>query len=444
MTSAKIRALASPQQALCMGEMPVYLFGAYIYILLTDGNAHRICVASQLLLYLYCSIGFKCRDYSRKNALRMEKFADNVDRWQVFLRFTFGMTMKINNVQFSLSPWIKDLKYHINRGKGHLPRYAWNRFKWHHFPRLGLVSLVPEHVDIELSSACDMRCPMCYTTTDAFKEEVPRKLMEPELFKKIINECAAGGTYSIRLSFRGEPFLNRHIVELTHYAKQKGIKEVATLTNGLRLHPEQFEQMMDAGLDWLTISFDGMGETYEKIRKPAKFDEAVEKIRQYAAIKKSRGASKPVVKIQTVWPAIADDPQAFYDLFEPIADQVFANPLVDYLNNDSNISFQEDFTCPTLWQRLVIGAAGEVVLCINDEFGRHIIGNVHEESVAEIWRGEAMETARRTHREHRGVQEIGICRECHLPRKTEAELIQIEDRSVQVDNYKGRTQVIGQ
>ena len=137
--------------------------------------------------------------------------------------------MKINNVQFSLSPWLKDLKYHFNRGKGHIFRYAWNRFKWYYFPRFGWVSSVPEHVDIELSSACDMRCPMCYTTTEEFQKTVPRKLMDPELFKKIIDECAAGGTYSIRLSFRGEPFLNKHIVELTRYAKEKGILEVLSL-----------------------------------------------------------------------------------------------------------------------------------------------------------------------------------------------------------------------
>ena len=81
---------------------------------------------------------------------------------------------------------------------------------------------------------------------------------------------------------------------MTRYAKEKGILEVSTLTNGLRLNPEQFEEMVDAGLDWLTISFDGMGETYERIRKPAKFDDAVEKIRQYDAIKKRRGTQKPV------------------------------------------------------------------------------------------------------------------------------------------------------
>jgi len=352
--------------------------------------------------------------------------------------------MRINKVQFSLGDWLKDLRYHLNRGKGHLLRYLWNRIKWHQFPSYNIVSGFPDHVDIELSSACDMKCPMCYTITDEFKQLVPKKLIDLELFKKIIDECVANGAYSIRLSFRGEPFLNRNIVEMTRYAKEAGIREISTLTNGLRLNPELFEEMMDAGLDWLTISFDGTGETYNRIRKPAKFDEAVEKIRQYHLIKKRRGSPKPVVKVQTVWPAISDDPQAFYDLFEPITDQVYANPLVDYLDNDTDIEYAEDFTCPTLWQRLVIGSDGSVVLCINDEMGREKIGDVREQTLKEIWTGPQMTEARRIHLEHRGVERYDVCRRCHLPRAVEESMTAIDGRDILVENYTGRTQAVGE
>lgn len=351
--------------------------------------------------------------------------------------------MKINKVQFSLGNRVKDFRFHLNRGKGHLLRYAWNRFKWHYFPRWHIVSRFPDHVDIELSSVCDMKCPMCYTTTPEFKKVVPKKLMDLELFKKIIDECSNYGTYSIRLSLRGEPFLNRHIVEMTRYAKQKGIKEVATLTNGLKLDPELFEEMMDAGLDWMTISFDGIGDMYNRIRRPANFADAVEKISRYHEIKKRRKSEKPVVKIQSIWPAIADNPQEFYDTFEPIADQVFSNPLVDYLNKDEDLVYDEDFTCPVLWQRMVIGSDGSVFLCINDEMGKQVIGNVREQSVYDLWHGPQMRTARRIHLNKEGVKQIEICKECHLPRKTDATFTRVDDRAIQVDDYVNRTQVIG-
>jgi radical SAM protein with 4Fe4S-binding SPASM domain len=351
--------------------------------------------------------------------------------------------MKINKVQFSLGSRLQDLRFHLRRGRGQLLRYAWNRVKWHWFPRWRLVPRFPDHVDVELSSLCDMKCPMCYTTTAEFRERVPKKVMDLELFRRIVDECAAHGTYSIRLSLRGEPFLNRHIVEMTRYAKERGIREVATLTNGLKLNPGLFEQMLDAGLDWMTISFDGVGETYERIRQPAKFAEAVDKIRAYGEIKRRRGSAKPVIKIQSVWPAIADDPQAFYDLFTPIADQVFSNPLVDYLNLDEEVVFEEDFTCPVLWQRLVIGADGSVFLCINDEMGKQIIGNVREQSIHELWHGPQMQAARRIHRNREGVKYIDICRQCHLPRRTRASFTQVAGRQIQVDNYVNRAQTIG-
>jgi radical SAM protein with 4Fe4S-binding SPASM domain len=351
--------------------------------------------------------------------------------------------MAINKVQFSLGTRLKDLKYHLKRGKGHLGRYVWNRVKWHWFPRYNIVPGFPDHVDIELSSACDMKCPMCYTTTPEFKELVPLKLMGMDVFKKIVDEAVANGVYSIRLSLRGEPFLNKNIVEMCRYAKASGVKEVATLTNGLKLTPEIFTAMMEAGLDWMTISFDGVGETYERIRKPAKFPEAVEKIREYHRIKKERGSVKPVVKIQSVWPAIADDPQAFYDLFEPIADQVFSNPLVDYLNKDTEISYQKDFTCPVLWQRLVIGSDGSVFLCINDEFGHEKVGNAATQSLRDIWHGERMQQARRIHLDKKGVEKIDLCKSCHLPREREVELTQIDGRSIEVDNYENRPQTVG-
>ena len=72
--------------------------------------------------------------------------------------------------------------------------------------------------------------------------------------------------------------MNPQIIDMIKYAKQKGIKEVSTLTHGGFLDVEKFEELVDIGLDWLTISFDGVDETYEQIRAPLKFEEMVKKI----------------------------------------------------------------------------------------------------------------------------------------------------------------------
>lgn len=350
--------------------------------------------------------------------------------------------MKINADQIHLSQW-KRFQFHYRRGSGHRWAYLKNRFIWHFFPRLRQVSKFPDHVDIELSAACDMACPMCYTITEEFDQSVKKKLMSFDLFKKVVDECAQYGCYSIRLSLRGEPFLNKHIVEMTRYAKRAGIKEVSTLTNGLRLSPSLFKELMEAGLDWLTISFDGIGKTYDEIRAPATFEAAVEKIKAYKRIKDEAGSVKPVVKIQPVWPSIKDCAKEFYDLFETYVDHIVSNPLVDYLRKDAEVEYLENFTCPVLYQRLVIGSDGKILLCSNDEMGMHPLGDANTDSLHEVWQGSRMEEARAIHRQHRGVELLEPCRHCYLPRKTQRVMEKMGDAYIPVEKLIKRPDVVG-
>jgi radical SAM protein with 4Fe4S-binding SPASM domain len=351
--------------------------------------------------------------------------------------------MKINKGQFRLSSRSKNFKFDLHRGNGHLFDYVINRLRWHLLPRINHVSKFPSHVDIELSSLCNLNCPMCYTTTDEFKTKVNQKSMDFDLFKKIIDECKKFNLYSIRLSFRGEAFVNKDIFDMIKYAKNNGIKEISTLTHGGYLDEEKFEKLIDLDLDWLTISFDGIGKTYEKIRYPLKFDDAVKKIKNFTEIKKRRGVVKPVIKVQTIWPAISKNPKEFYDIFDSITDQIGSNPLIDYLHRDTEIQYEENFTCPQLWQRLVIGADGVVQLCSNDEMETNPIGNINNESIFEIWHGKNMAKARQIHLQHLGVKELSPCKHCYLPRESEQDTVSLDDRLIEIDNYVDRDQTIG-
>ena len=351
--------------------------------------------------------------------------------------------MKTKTPQFRLTSRSRNFRFELNRGKGHLLSYVKNRIRWHLFPRLHHVSKFPSHVDIELSSLCNLSCPMCYTTTDKFKTKVKRGNMDFDLYKKIIDECAKYNLFSIRLSLRGEAFLNENIYEMIKYAKDKGIKEVSSLTHGGLIDEKKFEQLIDLQLDWLTISFDGVGETYDKIRYPLKFEDSVKKIKNYQEIKKQKNVKKPIIKVQTVWPAISENPDEFYNTFNPITDQVASNPLLDYLGNDTNVVFEENFTCPQLWERLVIGADGNVMLCANDEMESHILGNVNEESLYKIWHGKKLNDAREIHTKHLGVQKIDACKHCYLPRKMESGSTKVGDHFVKIDKYTNREQTVG-
>lgn len=343
--------------------------------------------------------------------------------------------MKINKGQISLSDKRNNLLFELKRGKGHFFPYLFNRIRWHFYPRVHHVSKFPDHIDIEISSACNLRCPMCYTITDEFKEKIQVGLMDIELFKKLVDECKEFKPYSIRISFRGEAFLHPNVFEMIEYAKKAGIKEVSSLTHGGMLNEEKFRKLIELELDWLTISFDGLAEEYNKIRAPNNFDEQVEKIRRFSEIKKELNVVKPLIKIQTISSAIENNAEDFYNTFSEISDQIASNPLIDFSHTVIDENFLENFTCPQPWQRLVIGSDGKAMMCSMDEMGTYVVGDLNKESIHDVWHGKKMQNARKIHMKELGVKELPPCKWCIYPRKTNSKNVLVGDRVVSSYDY---------
>lgn len=328
------------------------------------------------------------------------------------------------------------------RGEGWGKEYSDYRRDWTELPQKQVVSDYPLLVDIELSSICNLRCPMCYTITDHFKDSVNTKRMDYGLFTKIVDEIG-GKVPAIRLSLRGEATLHTKFVECIAYAKKMGIKEVSTLTHGGKLTLPYFIKIAEAGIDWITISIDGVGETYERIRKPIKFNELLDKIKAIKEYKDAHRLHRPVIKVQGIWPAISKDPELYYDTFSPYVDLVAFNPLIDYLDRDTDIEYVENFTCPQQYQRLVIGADGLVMKCSNDEENQEIIGDINKQTVHEVWHGKKMQKIREIQSRPQGFMESSVCRKCYLPRKTKNKEYNIHGRRFIVKNYTKRVQEIG-
>lgn len=343
----------------------------------------------------------------------------------------------INKGNYSLDTAEREELFNRNRAFGVEDAYTENRAQWEDLPRQCSVPDFPLLVDLELSSLCNLNCPFCYTLADGFKEKIKATLMDFSLFKKVVDEIC-GKVFGIRLSLRGEPTIHPQFIEAVRYAKSKGVQEVSTLTNGSNLTAEFFTQAMEAGIDWITVSFDGLDEEYEKNRRPLKFEEMYRRLSDIARIKKSAGRVKPVIKIQSVWPAIEKDPAGFYEKMALVSDLVAFNPIIDYSSHPAaqKIPYEKNFICPQLYQRLVVGADGRVLLCANDEESEHVVGDARTQSVHEIWHGEPMNEVRRMHLQQDGFLQMPLCCKCYLPRKTREHSVQVSGRTVVVRNYR--------
>lgn len=325
--------------------------------------------------------------------------------------------------------------FELYRGEGWEEEYKDYRNKWSYYATNQIVSEYPLLVDIELSTVCNLKCPMCYTISDEFKSKVQSTLMDYELFVRIIDEIA-GKVPAIRLSLRGESTLHPKFVDCIRYAKQKGIREVSTLTNGSKLDEDYFTEMLKAGIDWITVSVDGIGDTYESIRKPLKFNDTLNKFKMMKRVKEKYGAHRPVIKVQSIWPAIRNNPEEFYNTIAPYVDLIAFNPMIDFTETNKDIVYVEDFSCPQLYQRLVIGADGLAMMCANDEDGEFIVGDANKETIYEMWHGKHVTDVREMHKKNKGFKCHSVCAKCYLPRAMEeTEFAKVNGRAFSIKNY---------
>lgn len=350
----------------------------------------------------------------------------------------------INKGHFELDTRERTEDFSKKLATGWTVDYKDYRAKWIDLPKSREVADYPLLVDLELASACNLKCPMCYTITDDFKKKVKKGFMDFELFKKIIDEIS-GKVFALRLSLRGEATLHPKFIECIKYAKDNGIKEISTLTHGGSLNLEFFEKAVKAGIDWITISIDGVDEEYNKIRKPLTFNDTLKRLQDIKRYKDNNNLIKPVIKIQGIWPAIRPNPTKYYETIAPLVDLVSYNPLIDYLRNDSEIVYEENFACPQLYQRVVVGSDGQVMMCSNDEDGEAIIGDAYNETIHNIWHGDKMNKIRDIHNMNDGFKSMKVCKLCYYPRKMiPDEPAKVGNRDIIVENYINRKQKAGE
>jgi len=316
-------------------------------------------------------------------------------------------SMLINHHQFSLDSPERNRLWEENRR--HFKDYCVNRYQWFNYPKWSYVAPFPLHVDFEASFRCNLRCPMC------FRPHIERQNhadMEFSLFKTGIDECAQHGLYSIRLSWRGESTMNPRLADMIEYAKSKGIKEVSFISNGYKLHGELARDLVRAGLDYLTVSVDGLAHHYDELRKPSDFASITEKLRDFYHLKNDQGGGFPKMKIQAIWTYIKEDPKAFYEHFKGITDLISFDPENDYSVRD--VPQDPNFVCQYPWQRITVTFDGEMPMCISDWNLRTSLGHLGKTSIRDAWLGAEMERYRNLHMTGARLG-IDACRRCHRP-----------------------------
>jgi sulfatase maturation enzyme AslB (radical SAM superfamily) len=270
--------------------------------------------------------------------------------------------------------------------------------------------VLPDIVQIESTNLCNAKCVFCP------RDEMQRRqgVMEFDLYRKVVDECATLGISHVRVHNYGEPFLDKELVEKVRYAKSVGIAEVGMISNGSLITEELARGMIDAGLDAINISVDAAGkDVFERTRIHLDYDVVIANIRSLARLRQESGRKRPRLILSFVRQENSADEQAFIREWSQIADKIHITDLHNWagtLHGRSTVRYP----CYRLWLTFTVLWDGRVSLCCADYDGRHVLGDLRTSTIAEVWNSPAYRSVRKQHLESGGPE---ICRSCDLPKK---------------------------
>lgn len=166
----------------------------------------------------------------------------------------------------------------------------------------GLCSVHDQHTCLailEVTSRCDLRCPICLASAEAAGRDLPLEAVEYALQTLLLRE---GRATPLQLS-GGEPTLHGELEKMIRLAASLGFKKIEVDTHGLGLSRDPFlaERLREAGLSGVYLQMDGLTPAIsERIRGK---DLVEEKLK---AVENCKRAGLPVVLSVTVVPGVND------------------------------------------------------------------------------------------------------------------------------------------
>jgi radical SAM protein with 4Fe4S-binding SPASM domain len=264
----------------------------------------------------------------------------------------------------------------------------------------------PWVIFVDPSDICNFNCRFCPSGDLDLLRKVGRKIevMEFNLYKKIIKDiCEFDKPIKVlRLYKDGEPLLNKNFADMIKYAKESGCcDKIDTTTNASMLNPERNLEIIEAGLDRINISIEGVDdEQYVRLSNyRINFDEFVKNIEHFYD---NRNGCEMIIKINGDL-ILEEDKQKFYDIFGDICDGIsiehtmgcwYGFDMGDIKpNNKLGIygqPLQEVDVCPYVFYSMSINSNGTASLCFLDWARKLLIGDVKKESVKDIWNGDKL------------------------------------------------------
>lgn len=259
----------------------------------------------------------------------------------------------------------------------------------------------PQIIQVQTQYGCNARCVFCPMGREQ-NQLIGR--MDDATFEKILDEAIANNVKVFSPYLQNDPLVDRKIHERIALIREKrGRKpfpKTKIITNGGLLTEERAYNLVKAGLEYIIFSVHGIDKTiYDNIMQGPKFDTTIRNIERLVEIKKELGAKNPHIEVWAVRTkeveAQLEDVKKFWKerniKFKARQLDNRANPDIvsttELAPEDAQWRYADYCTIP-FWRAWILWN-GDVVLCCVDWERTTVFGNIHEQSLKEIWNGAA-------------------------------------------------------
>ena len=273
----------------------------------------------------------------------------------------------------------------------------------------------PLAIYIEPSNICNFgsQCFFCpQHLPDYSKRAGYHQYMPLPIANKVIEDIKEmGGVKSIKLHLQGEGTLHPQLGQIARLACSV-CNDVLLTTNGTKLDAKKAQELIDAGLHFVRVSI------YEET-KPSVQSNILANIRTLSEMRDAQGKSSPYIVAKWLSNNSAFE-QWVRDSYAGVADEFFFEgmrgvaaayvPAASLTTKTTNLT-GDQVACTLPFYQMIVKANGDVAPCCQAWDQSLNVGNVMEDSLLNIWRGERLASLHRFHLEGRR-KEIPTCSTC--------------------------------
>jgi radical SAM protein with 4Fe4S-binding SPASM domain len=293
------------------------------------------------------------------------------------------------------------------------------------------VETLPKEVEVELTT----EDPYPGSTIRPRGGQVPvRGPMEIDVVTKVVQDLIRFDDALIVLGGFGEPLRHPAFLEVLAALRSarlngSGLYGLAVRTAGVDLSDECIDAIVGHQVDVLNVTLDAWTpELYCQLHAPgasvsADLGAVLRRLDRLAEMRQSHGSAQPIVLPElTKTRSNVHELDDFHDGWLRRVGAVAISGCGDYAGQWEDHSVIQmapspRLACRRLRSRCVVLADGRVTTCDQDFKGVQVVGDLRDQSMAEIWTGDAMNIIRKHHRNNESASAVlcGSCKEWHRP-----------------------------